>query len=96
MVELAGQNYEATIGSDVQRDGMYLELVDQYKHIVGEIFFSDVNEEMSITLCQPGVPIEVVEWMIARAKVRLPSTTDRKECDANLRRTNDRQVDPLD
>ncbi|MGX5828332.1 hypothetical protein [Mesorhizobium sp. 43Arga] len=54
MVELAGRNYEATIGSDVQRDGMYLELVDQYKQIVGEIFFSDVDGEMTITLHQPG------------------------------------------
>lgn len=74
MIELAGRSYEATIGSDVQRDGMYLELVDQDKHVVGEIFFSDVDGEMAITLCQPGVPIEVVEWMIARAKVRLPPT----------------------
>ncbi|RVC46784.1 MAG: hypothetical protein EOS65_20220 [Mesorhizobium sp.] len=74
MIELAGRNYEATIGSDVQRDGMYLELADQYEHIVGEIFFSDVDEKMTLTLSQPDVPLEVVEWMIATAKVRLPPT----------------------
>ncbi|MDX8539293.1 MULTISPECIES: hypothetical protein [Mesorhizobium] len=74
MIELAGRNYEATIGSDVQRDGMYLELADQYEHIVGEIFFSDVDGKMTLTLSQPDVPLEVVEWMIATAKVRLPPT----------------------
>ncbi|MER8476521.1 hypothetical protein [Mesorhizobium sp. M1163] len=74
MVELAGRNYEATIGSDVQLDGMYLELVDQDNHIVGEIFFSDIDGKMTITLGQPEVSVEVVEWMIAKAKVRLPPT----------------------
>ena len=74
MVELAGRTYAATIGSDVQRDGMYLELADQDGHVVGEIFFSDVDGKMAITLYQPGVPVEVVEWMISIAKVRLPPT----------------------
>ena len=74
MVELAGRTYAATIGSDVQRDGMYLELADQDGHIVGEIFFSDVDGKMTVILCQPEVPLEVVEWMIATAKVRLPPT----------------------
>ncbi|CDX47068.1 conserved hypothetical protein [Mesorhizobium sp. ORS 3359] len=72
MIELAGRTYEATIGSDVQRNGMYLELADQHQRIVGEIFFSDVDGKMTVTLSQPEVPLEVVEWMIARAKVRLP------------------------
>ncbi|TIW16618.1 MAG: hypothetical protein E5V65_16605 [Mesorhizobium sp.] len=72
MIELAGRTYKATIGSDVQRDGMYLELADQHERKVGEIFFSDVDGKMTVTLSQPEVPLEVVEWMIARAKVRLP------------------------
>ncbi|WP_322417189.1 hypothetical protein [Mesorhizobium huakuii] len=74
MIELAGRSYEATIGSDVQRDGIYLELVDQENHIVGEIFLSDVDGKMTVTLCQAEVPVEVVQWMIARANVRLPPT----------------------
>lgn len=74
MIELAGRNYKATIGSDVQRDGMYLELADQDERIVGEIFFSDVDGKMTVTLSQPEVPLEVVKWMIATAKIRLPPT----------------------
>ncbi|MDG4875538.1 hypothetical protein P9273_10555 [Mesorhizobium sp. WSM4935] len=72
MIELAGRNYRATIGSDVQRDGMYLELVDDRKQIVGEIFFSDIDGKITVTLSQPEVPVELVEWMIATARVRLP------------------------
>lgn len=68
MIELAGRDYNATIGSDVQRDGMYLELADQDGRIVGEIFFSDIDGKMTITLFLPEVPVEVVEWMIARAR----------------------------
>ncbi|TIT03393.1 hypothetical protein [Mesorhizobium sp.] len=53
---------------------MYLGLVDQDNRIVGEIFLSDIDGRVTITLGQPGVPVEVVEWMIAKAKVRLPTT----------------------
>ncbi|WP_027051987.1 hypothetical protein [Mesorhizobium erdmanii] len=74
MVELAGRNYDAIIGSDVQRDGMYLELLDQDGRVVGEIFYSDVAGKMTVTLSQPQAPLDVVEWMIATAKIRLPPT----------------------
>ncbi|TPJ77031.1 hypothetical protein [Mesorhizobium sp. B2-6-2] len=72
MIEFAGKSYEATIGSDLQRDGMYLELADQDQRVVGEIFFSDVDGKMTVTLFQPEVPLEMIEWMIATARVRLP------------------------
>ncbi|PBB31052.1 hypothetical protein EOA60_13595 [Mesorhizobium sp. M1A.F.Ca.IN.020.06.1.1] len=74
MIVLAGRTYEATIGSDVQRDGMYLELADQHGHIVGQIFFSDFDRKMTVTLFESEVSVEVVEWMIATAKIRLPPT----------------------
>ena len=74
MIEIAGRIYEATIGRDVQRDGMFLELADQHGQIVGEIFFPDVDGKMMVTRSRPEMPLEVVEWMIATAKVRLPPT----------------------
>ncbi|OBQ96640.1 MAG: hypothetical protein EOQ64_22470 [Mesorhizobium sp.] len=74
MIVLAGRTYEATIGSDVQRDGMYLELADQHGHIVAQIFFSDFDRKMTVTLFESEASVEVVEWMIATAKIRLPPT----------------------
>ncbi len=72
MIELAGRSYKAIVGSDVDRDGMYLELTDQDNLLVGEVFFSDVDSRMTVTLYQSEVPLEVIEWMVARSIVRLP------------------------
>ncbi|RUV99544.1 MULTISPECIES: hypothetical protein [unclassified Mesorhizobium] len=62
MIVLAGRTYEATIGSDVQRDGMYLELADQHGHMVAQIFFSDFDRKMTVTLFESEASVEVVEW----------------------------------
>ncbi|WP_176477639.1 hypothetical protein [Mesorhizobium sp. WSM3866] len=53
---------------------MYLELADQHGHIVGQIVFSDFDRKMTVTLFESEVSVEVVEWMIATAKIRLPPT----------------------
>ena len=66
--------YRYIVGSDVDRDGMYVEVSDQPNgaNAVLEIFFSDVSYDMVVTLFRPNVPLEVVEWAISVARERLP------------------------
>jgi hypothetical protein len=60
-------------GSDIQRDGMYLELVDCVSgDEVAEVFYSDESSKMKITLFRQDVPVEVVEHLIEKAKRDLP------------------------
>jgi hypothetical protein len=67
--------YSTMRGSDVRRDGMYLELIENSTgDEVAEVFYSDVTHEMSITVFKHELPLHAVEMLIARAKLDLPPT----------------------
>ena len=73
--EIAGRKYVCFRCSDLDRDGMYLELTelaDGERRDAMEIFYSDVTGDMTVHLSQDAVPLPVVEWMIAKAKESLP------------------------
>ena len=69
------KEYRYTMGSDVIRDGMYIEISDQPNgtDAIIEIFYSDVSHSMNVALYKPNVPLEVVEWAISVARERLPA-----------------------
>lgn len=67
--------YELVMGSDVaDRDGMYLELNDGSMETMplGEVFYSDVDNSMTLSTFGNSLPLDAVEWMIGEAKRRLP------------------------
>lgn len=65
--------YQTARGNDVQRDGMYLELIDQSTgDEVAEVFYSDATHEMTISVFKPELPLRVLEALIERAKHDLP------------------------
>ncbi|PLR26481.1 hypothetical protein PZBJ_05930 [Pantoea endophytica] len=62
-------------GSDVLRDGMYLELsVSETSPLrqVAEIFFSDITHEFFLTCYEENIPLEVIEELISKARTSLP------------------------
>ncbi len=69
-----GIEYSYIVGSDVIRDGMYVEVSNQSNSTdaILEIFFSDASYDMAVTLFKPNVPLEVLEWAISVARERLP------------------------
>ncbi|MDW7783322.1 hypothetical protein [Morganella morganii] len=74
-IEENGTRYEIIRGSDVIRDGMYLELrlpdtspVEQ----LAEIFYSDVTHQFSIRIFADNLPLSIIEILVAKAKVLLP------------------------
>ncbi len=70
--EHKGREYSCLLGSDVIRDGMYIEVNDGSSETnpLIEIFYSDVTHETTMTLLKPDVPLEVIEWAIAVARKR--------------------------
>jgi hypothetical protein len=77
MIEVLGQSYGVTVGSDIQRNGMYLEVDDGAKSVPAEVFYSDCDNSMTFTSYRADLPLPLVEWMIAYAKERLtPSSGD--------------------
>jgi hypothetical protein len=70
-MNIAGQNYQAVIGSDLNRDGMFLEVTDEANALVAVLFYSDQDQSMTLTGHRPDLPLPLIEWMIGEGKMRL-------------------------
>jgi len=72
-MEIGGQKYQAVVGSDLDRDGKFLEVTDEATALVAVLFYSDGDGSMTLTAHRPDVPLPLIEWMIAEGKKRLPT-----------------------
>ena len=72
-----GVEYGYVLGSDLVRDGMYVEVSGIQNEVpaILEIFYSDTTHAMTVSLYMMDIPLEVIEWAIAVAKERLPTST---------------------
>lgn len=81
-IEHQGKRYKLVRGSDVQRDGMYLELWDAKKEgeQLFEAFYSDETGEMMFASFAKGdVPLEVIEEFVRQARLLLtPAANEEK------------------
>lgn len=62
-------------GSDILRDGMYLELsVSETSPLrqVAEVFYSDVTHEFFLTCYEENIPLEAVGKLILEVRISLP------------------------
>ncbi|BBV08534.1 TPA: hypothetical protein ACHWKL_001343 [Providencia stuartii] len=67
--------YELSRGSDIVRDGMFLELTVANTNPIlqlAEVFYSDVTLQFTLTCFEPNIPLEVIETLIEQAKKLLP------------------------
>ncbi len=74
-IEHLGHRYQTTRGSDVQRDGMYLELVvdGRTEAPVMEAFFSDTTGSLTVDTCDcTAIPLEALREFISEAERLLP------------------------
>ena len=74
-MEFEGHTYEITMGSDLDRDGMFLELDELGlggRETLAEWFYSDLDGSMEFTAYTDGVPAAVLEWFRGEAARRLP------------------------
>jgi hypothetical protein len=63
-------DYKTTLGTDLGRDGMFLEL-SRVGNVVAEAFYSDTTQKISIRVFE-SLPIEAVDFLSAEARRRLP------------------------
>jgi hypothetical protein len=74
-VTIKGITYNFVRGSDVIRDGMYLEATREVSGRVtqlAEVFYSDQSHDIVISCYSPDLPLELVEHLIAQARLILP------------------------
>ena len=65
-----GRQFHMIRASDVQRDGMGLELHSGGR-AVAEIFYSDTTREFTISLFEQNLPLPVIEQLITSAQIAL-------------------------
>ncbi|MEO0961095.1 MAG: hypothetical protein AAFY01_01605 [Pseudomonadota bacterium] len=73
-MQYGGKKYGYIRGSDVGRDGMYIEVADHLKPAepIIEVFYSDETHKMHVTLFEKDVPLELLQWAISIAQEQLP------------------------
>ncbi|WP_260630812.1 hypothetical protein [Enterobacter sp. NIC22-4] len=73
------KTYHYIRGSDVVRDGMFLELIEadtSPQKQLAEVFYSDVTHELTLTYQEPDIPISVMnDFMDAALKLLPPKHT---------------------
>lgn len=72
--EFGGRRYEVLRGSDVQNDGMYLEMNDVSGSTPDTVLFafrSDRDGRFTFSAFRQDLPLEAVEWFIGRARALL-------------------------
>lgn len=75
-IETDARSFSLIRGSDVQRDGMYLELSDtDARKAVAEVFYSDKTGRMSFSAYEEDISLEAIELLIERSKQLLPPAT---------------------
>lgn len=74
-MNIQGRDFETVIGSDPERDGMFLELRESGGRTCAEVFYSDSTFQFTVTLFEPALPLDVLTWLINQARSRLPATT---------------------
>ena len=75
----SGHSYSTIMGSDLDRDGMFLELVadERSEAPVLEVFYSDVTRTFTVnTLEIASVPLDVIEELVREAQRRLPAAPE--------------------
>lgn len=68
-----GRDFETVMGSDVQRDGMFLELREIGGKDCAEVFYSDLTHDFTVTMFEPSLPEAALTWLINEAHSRLPA-----------------------
>jgi hypothetical protein len=75
MATFGKRSFNIVRGSDVVRDGMYLELNEEGgKQGLAEVFFFETGEFVANTFGN-DVPLEALEWLAAKARSGLPPET---------------------
>ena len=73
--EHLGRSYGIYMQSDVDRDGMALELMDETERphsLVLEVFYADADGTMTLTAFREAIPLALVEMVVSQARLKLP------------------------
>ncbi|MCA1198529.1 hypothetical protein K9B35_11155 [Sphingomonas sp. R647] len=69
-----GRAFTLVRGSDIDRDGMYLELSEAGgRSGIAELFYSDAHRNFVLSTFGDDIPLEAIEMLIAQGRKSLPA-----------------------
>jgi hypothetical protein len=68
--------YRYQIASDIVRDGLGVELIDDHRNVVAEVFRCDANNSLTISLFAEELPFSEVEKLVQMARSELRQFED--------------------
>ena len=68
--------YRYQIASDIVRDGLGVELIDDHRNVVGEVFRCDANNSLTISFFAEELPFLEVEKLVQMARGELGQFED--------------------
>jgi hypothetical protein len=63
--------YTTQVASDIDRDGLGVELLDEARNVVAEVFRSDREHTVCVNTFSNEIPLEALEQLLTRARERL-------------------------
>jgi hypothetical protein len=73
---VVAHNYTTQVASDVNRDGVGVELLSEDGEVVAEVFRSDPDHTVMVNTFSFDVPLRALELLLDRAKERLSPFED--------------------
>ena len=70
------KKWDTQIASDVIRDGLGMELLDEENNVLAEVFRCDADNSLTISLFRDELPLCAIEALIALARARLEPFED--------------------
>jgi hypothetical protein len=68
--------YRYQVASDVIRDGLGLELIDERSNVLAEVFRCDANNSLTVSMFSERLPFAEVEKLVLMARKELGSFED--------------------
>ena len=72
-----GGPFRTQVASDVVRDGLGVELIDEENRVLAEVFLCDADHTVSFRLLVEELPLHAIETLIDRARERRDPFEDR-------------------
>ena len=69
-------SYKTQVASDIIRDGLGVELLDEGGNVVAEVFRCDRDHTINVTTFTNDIPFQAMEQLLLRARERLDPFED--------------------
>jgi hypothetical protein len=74
VLSIGNRIFEVVRGSDINRDGMYLEMSERGgKAGIAEVFYSDETRGFVLNTFGNDIPLDAIEWIATNARLTLPA-----------------------